>query len=57
MKKGDRVKLISVPECFLDDLDRYGTVMEIHYNGTADLLLDGDDGLSVVFVWQLEKQI
>lgn len=57
MKIGDRVKLISVPKCFPDDLNREGVVVEIGldtiHGRNVDILLDGDEGLSAVFDYQL----
>lgn len=58
IKVGDRVKLISVPQCSDEDLNRCGVVTYIGYNTgcgrDVDILLDGDDGVSAVFDHQLE---
>ena len=56
-KDGDRVKLISVPDCMPEDLGRIGTVKKTWKDSwgrkNVDVVLDGEDGASVVFEEQL----
>lgn len=58
LKEGSRIKLISVPDCCTEDLNRTGVVKrlfkDLYGTPTADILLDGDDGLTVCFQSQLE---
>ena len=57
MKTGDRVKIISVPDCCLEDLGKCGTVMATKtFYGGVDVLLDGDDGLTAIYEHQLQVQ-
>ena len=58
MEVGNRVQLISVPNCSKEDLNRFGTVMKIGnntpYGKNVDIFLDGDEGISAVFDHQLK---
>ena len=57
MRIGDRVKIISVPDCCLEDLGKCGTVMATKtFYGGVDVLLDGDDGLTAIYEHQLQVQ-
>ena len=42
MKKGDRVMLINVPECYKEDLYKTGTIVNMKDNTNVDILLDED---------------
>ena len=56
MKVGDRVKIISVPDCCKEELGKYATVKSLpnSFYGDMDILIDGDDGLTAIFPHQLE---
>ncbi len=59
IKEGSRVRLINVPKYAEEDQNKAGTVKKLYYSThgelTADILLDGDNGLSVCFVHQLTE--
>ena len=57
-KVGDRVRLINVPDYIKEDLGKVGTFKGYpfgRHNPHVDVLLDGDDGLTVTFAHQLVK--
>lgn len=58
MKAGDRVQLISVPDYAKDDLNKFGIVVKVKDNTphgrNVDVVLDEDNGISVVFDHQLK---
>ena len=58
MKIGDKVKLTTAPSFFQEDIGKNGDVTDIRTdiegNILVDVVLDGDEGPSVVFKCQLE---
>ena len=60
MNIGDRVILIDVPDCMPEDLFKVGTfkgygIVDSNKEQCVNVLLDGEDGLTVCYERQLMK--
>lgn len=60
MNIGDKIMLIDVPECMSEDLFKVGIfkgygIIDTNGERCVDILLDGEEGLTVCYERQLKK--